>query len=459
MTRRRTGRLRLPKSVEKLANHAFKSQLLTIFLALFILGYWVGTRVNERSRGSAADELFDHLAVVSYRESPSDSSRHFVAELSAGGRVFRQFDIDRRRFEAPIRGHEYRRSINGTRYGTLEVRGHVDRGFWLELPGGQSQEFRPDQFTELYRSTVDYLKPVSILTNLLGTLSGYSVGFRIATWSSSLGNPMVQDRLMETPGIGRRVAREAWRRVLLEPVLMDDGNDAARFAALRGTQRIYTNFYRLALHDSDGFIPREAARLDSLGRTREAGAMRAFANAARRAASDSSDLVEPGFLGHRGVGEPAGPDGRVGARCAATRGRAAYALSRHARLVRPRARAARGTPAVGRPARAGERGQHDRIHRRRTSTHRDGMPGFMAAVARRRSRSARVQRVDRAVDGRSRVGAGDPGRPLLGRRPALRTLTAYSSLLRITFAISRALWRTVRFWVAKSTPTSPKRAL
>lgn len=295
MSKRRRRLPKLPKVVERHAHRLIKSQLLTLFLALFILGYWVGTRVNHDARAAHVDELFDHLAVVSYRDSPTDSTGHFVAELSAGSHVFRRYDIDRRRFEAPLRGRDYRLSINGTHYGTLVVRGHVDRGFWLELPTVESPTFRPDQFTELYRSTVDYLKPVSILTTVLGTLSGYSVGFHLATWSTSFANPMVQDRLLDTPGIGRRVAREAWRRVLLEPVLMDDGNDAARFAALRGTQRIYTNFYRLALHDSDSFIPREAARLDSLGRPRAATAMRAFANAARRAASDTCDLTSADF--------------------------------------------------------------------------------------------------------------------------------------------------------------------
>ena len=292
---RRPKRIKLPKWVGKLAIKLLKSQLLTAFLILFVLGYWIGTGVRPKP-GTAPDvELFDHVGVASYRESPSDPSAHFVVELSAARHVFRQLDIDARRFETPVRGLDYRRSINGTRYRPLEVRGHVDRGFWLELPRTEARSFRPDQFDELYRSTVDYLKPVSLLSSVLGTLSGYSVGFRIATWGSSLSNPVVQERLLAAPGSARRIEREAWRRVLLEPVLMDDENDAARFAASRGMQRIYTNFYKLALNDSDGFVAREAARLDSLGHAREARAMQAFALAARRAASDTVDLTSADF--------------------------------------------------------------------------------------------------------------------------------------------------------------------
>jgi len=292
---RRLRRIKLPKWVGKLAIKLLKSQLLTVFLILFVVGFWVGMSARPKPAIAPDQELFDHVGVASYRESPSDSSARFVVELSASGRVFRELDVDSRRFETPVRGHEYRRSINGSRYRPLEVRGHVNRGFWLELPSAATGGFRPDQFSELYRSTVDYLKPVSLVSSVLGTLSGYSVGFRLATWGSSLANPVVQERLVTAPGSTRRIAHEAWRRVLLEPVLMDDENDAARFAASRGMQRIYTNFYKLALRDSDGFIAHEATRLDSVGHAREARAMLAFAFAARRAASDTVDLTSADF--------------------------------------------------------------------------------------------------------------------------------------------------------------------
>src|SRR2546425_12147066 len=60
-------------------------------------------------------------------------------------------------------------------------------------------------------------------------------------------------------------------------------DDAKRFAATCATQRIYANFFCIALNDSDGFIPREAARLAGLGRFYESRTMLAFAEAVRRA--------------------------------------------------------------------------------------------------------------------------------------------------------------------------------
>ena len=293
--KRRGGKLHWPKLSSRLALWLLKSQLLTVFLILFGLGFWTGTRVRPEPGTVPYDELFENLTVASYREAPSDSSARFVIELSSGGRVFREYDIDARRFVTPVRGHDYRRSINSTRYRPLEVRGHVGRGFWLEIPNASGRTLLPDQFTELYRSTLDYIRPISLASNVLGTLSGYSIGYRAATWGSSLGNPTIEERLLATRNIGRVLAHEAWRRVLLEPVMMDDDNDAGRFAAVRGTQRIYTNFFKLALNDSDGFIPREAARLDSAGFGREARAMRAFARSAVRAAQDTTELSSADF--------------------------------------------------------------------------------------------------------------------------------------------------------------------
>jgi hypothetical protein len=101
--------------------------------------------------------------------------------------------------------------------------------------------------------------------------------------------------MLMIPGMGRLIAKEAWRRVLLEPVMMARESDAERFASVRGMQRIYTNFFRLALSDSDGFIPREAARLDSLGRPRDARVMLAFATAVQHAAADTCDLTSGDF--------------------------------------------------------------------------------------------------------------------------------------------------------------------
>jgi hypothetical protein len=278
------------------AKFLLKSQLLTALLILCALGYWAGTQARPDPNTIPYEELFENMRVLSYRDTPSDSMPRFVIELAARGRVFRQYEIDSRRFTEPVRGRDYRRSISGSRYEPLNVRGHVARGFWFELPSSPSRHAHSDQFDELYRSTLDYLKPVSITAAVVGALSGYSTGYRMAAWSGSLGNPKVQERVLATPGIEREILREAWRRVLLEPVVVGHEADAARFAEIRGTQRVYANFFRLALNDSDRFIPREIARLDSLGRVREARAMRAFATAVSRASSEPVVLGSEDFL-------------------------------------------------------------------------------------------------------------------------------------------------------------------
>jgi hypothetical protein len=293
--KRRLRTTRLAAPLAGLGKFLLKSQLLTVWLGLCALGFIVGLQARPDGGGVPLDELFENLNVLSYREAPSDSVARFVVELSARGRVFRQYDVDARRFTAAERGRDYQRAISGTRYPALRVRGHVDRGFWLELPDSTARALLPDQFDELYRTTLDFVKPVSIATSVLGILSGYSIGYRAATWGSSLSNPAVQARVLATPGVGRVIAREAWRRVLIEPVVMGQESDAARFASVRGTQRIYTNFFKLAVNDSNGFIPQEAARLDSAGCYSESRAMLAFAQAVRRAATDTSDLTSADF--------------------------------------------------------------------------------------------------------------------------------------------------------------------
>jgi len=277
------------------ARFMLKSKLLMILLALAAFGFWAGKQSVHDATAIPFEELFENMSVLSYRESPSDRSARFIVELSTRGRVFSQYDIDARRFLPPVRGHDYGRSISGTRYRALKIRGHVDRGFWLELPDSSDHALLPDQFDELYRTTLDFVKPVSMVSVILGTLSGYSVGYRAATWSTSLANPAVQKHVLAIPGMGHMITREAWRRVLLEPVLMARESDADRFASVRGMQRVYTNFFRLALSDSDRFIPQEAARLDSLGRGRDARTMLAFAEAVKRAAQDTCDLTSSDF--------------------------------------------------------------------------------------------------------------------------------------------------------------------
>jgi hypothetical protein len=277
------------------AKFLLKSKLLLILFGLAAFGFWAGKQAQPDGSAAPLQELFENMSVLSYRDVPSDTSAHFVIELSSRGKVFRQYDIDTQRFSAPVRGHDYGRTISGTRYRALKVRGHVERGFWLELPDSSDHAILPDQFDELYRTTLDFVKPVSVVSVVLGTLSGYSIGYRAATWSTSLANPEVQHRVLAMPAIGRVLTREAWRRVMLEPVVMARESDADRFASVRGMQRIYSNFFRLALADSDQFIPREAARLDSLGRTRDAHIMRAYVNAVRRAERDTCVLTSADF--------------------------------------------------------------------------------------------------------------------------------------------------------------------
>ncbi len=266
----------LSKQGVSIGKSVLKSKLLMILLVLAVFGFWSGKHARQDPSVVPFQELFENLSVVSYREAPSDTNARFVVQLAARGRVFQQYDVDAGRFLPPTHGHDYGRSISGTTYRAVKVRGHVDRGFWLELPDSSDHSLLPEQFNELYRTTLDFVKPVNTVSVILGTLSGYSIGYRAATWSSSLANPAVQQRVLERHGIGRVIAREAWRRVLLEPVIMARESDADRFG-------------------SDRFIPQEAARLDSLGRHRDAHTMLAFAESVRRAASDTCDLKSDDF--------------------------------------------------------------------------------------------------------------------------------------------------------------------
>lgn len=267
----------------KLARVLFRSQLLTLFFVLCVTGIVVGLRTRPDPTVVPYADLFREMRVVSYRESPSDTAARFVVDLCAGGQVFRRYDVDAGVFVPAPRDRDYNRAITGTVYPPLEVRGHVAQGLWLDVPRAAGPSLLPEQFDELYRATLDFVKPVSMVAGALGTLSGYSVGYRLGAWNSSLRSRAVQERVLATPNLGPVLAREAWRRVLLEPVVSAADEDVKRLAATSATQRIYTNFFRIALNDSDGFIPREASRLQALGRTGESRAMLAFAEAIRRA--------------------------------------------------------------------------------------------------------------------------------------------------------------------------------
>ena len=264
-----------------------KSRLLIVFLVLCTAGIVIGLGNRPDPGVVPWDELFREMNVVSSRESPSDTTAHFAIDLCAGGRAFARYDVDAAAFGPPARDRDYNRAITGTVYRPLEVRGHVAQGLWLDAPRLSRLAFLPEQFDELYRATLDFVKPVSLMAGVVGTLSGYSVGYRLGIWNSSLRGHAVQQRVLATPGLGRAIAREAWRRVLLEPLVTGTEDDVRRFAATNATQRIYGNFFRLALSDSDGFIPREATRLAGLGHASEAHTMLAFADAVRRAKEDA----------------------------------------------------------------------------------------------------------------------------------------------------------------------------
>lgn len=282
----RLGSFRRPSAARSLARALFKSRLLAVFFLLCLAGIAVAILTWNDSTPADA-ELFGGMNVVSFRDSPADTTTHFVVDLCAGGKPFRRYDVDADAFIAPPHDRDYNRAITGTVYRPLEVRGHVAQGLWLDVPRAARPDLLPEQFDELYRATLDYVKPVSLFAGAIGTLSGYSIGYRLASWSHSLQSRSVQERVLATPGLGRRIAREAWRRVLLEPLVTGAEDDAQRFAATAATQRIYTNFFRLALNDSDGFIPREAERLASLGHAGESRAMLAFAAAVHRAQVDA----------------------------------------------------------------------------------------------------------------------------------------------------------------------------
>jgi hypothetical protein len=282
-------------SVKRVGRFFIKSHILTIWIGLCVFGFVVGTQVHPASKAIPFGDLYEDLRVVSYREAPSDSAPHFMVELRARGRAFRQYDVDARQFLPPAKGQEYWRSVSGTSYEPLSVRARVDRGVWLEIPDSSAKSLVPDQFDELFSSTMDLVSPVAVVTSAIGILSGYSVGYRLATWGQSLSSPEVQARLLATPGFGRTIAREAWRRVALEPAITLAENNPEQFASVNGRQRLYSNFFKVALDDSNGFIPYESARLESLGAAREARAMTAFTTAARRAAEDSCDLSSADF--------------------------------------------------------------------------------------------------------------------------------------------------------------------
>jgi len=271
------------------------STVLLAFLGLCLVGFLVGREQVPHPPPLPTDQLFDNLQVYSYRETPSDTSYHFVVELTAFGKTFAEYDVDQQRFLTSGFGRRYDRAFSGTHYKRLRLRGHAGEGSWVAMPESLGGDFQKNQFDELTRRTLDYVRPVGVVTSLVGLFSGYSIGYRLGLWEASLSNPGVQRRLLASPGIAHVITREAWRRVLLEPSFMTSQPDAGSFATVLEQQRLYNRFYLLALEDTSGFVEQEAERLAAAGQPRYAAAMAAFVETVRRVKADTTQLNSRDF--------------------------------------------------------------------------------------------------------------------------------------------------------------------
>ncbi len=279
----------------KVARKALMSTVLLAFLGLCLVGFLVGRDQVPHPVPVPMDQVFDNLQVYSYRDTPSDTNYHYVVELTAFGKPFAEYDVDQRRFVTSGFGRRYDRAFSGAHYGRLKLRGHSGEGCWIAVPDSSSNTLTKGQFDELTRRTLDYVRPVGVLTNVLGMLSGYSIGYRLGLWEASLANPSVQRKLLDSPGVARTITREAWRRVLLEPSFMTSQPDAGTFVTSLELQRLYNRFFLLALEDTTGFVTQEAARLLAAGQPEYARAMLEFTHAVRRAEADTTQLVSRDF--------------------------------------------------------------------------------------------------------------------------------------------------------------------
>jgi len=109
------------------------------------------------------------------------------------------------------------------------------------------------------------VKPAGAVALVVGMVSGYSIGYRMATWSSFTQQSGRSGAYAEHFRHRARHRAGGLAAGSARAVVMGYESDAVRFASVRGTQRIYTNFFRMALDDSNAFIPHEVARLDSAG--------------------------------------------------------------------------------------------------------------------------------------------------------------------------------------------------
>src|SRR5262245_22098704 len=74
----------LLRTLGKVTRFLIVSRLLGAFVALCTLGVIVGIQARPDPKATPWGELFDHMRVVSYRESPADSTARFLVELSDG---------------------------------------------------------------------------------------------------------------------------------------------------------------------------------------------------------------------------------------------------------------------------------------------------------------------------------------------------------------------------------------
>src|SRR5262249_3778677 len=112
----RSGGRWLARATGRLARFLFRSQIITVFFGLCVLGAFVGMPTRPAHGRFPYDGLFDQPQVMSYREAPTDPSRRFVVQLCAGGKIFSQYDIEDRAFQPPPSGRSYARTITGSTY-------------------------------------------------------------------------------------------------------------------------------------------------------------------------------------------------------------------------------------------------------------------------------------------------------------------------------------------------------
>ena len=81
------------------------SGVLLGFLGLALVGFVVGREEVRHPIPIPTDQVFDNLQVYSYRDAPSDTTVHFVVELTAFGKPFAEYDIDQELARSSFRHH------------------------------------------------------------------------------------------------------------------------------------------------------------------------------------------------------------------------------------------------------------------------------------------------------------------------------------------------------------------